>query len=61
MAKLIEPVAAVLFVCCAVAMANYYMDLGWFGSYGRQVLSIVVLVVVIFAGILVRRKSQKRE
>ena len=40
-------VAAVLLVCLAVAGANYYMDLGWFGQYGRLLVSVSLLLVCI--------------
>lgn len=45
--KLLRLVAALLAICIAVAAANYYMNLGWFGRYGRLVLSIIVLLTCI--------------
>jgi hypothetical protein len=50
---------AIFFVCGAGAMANYYMALGWFGRYGKQVLSVVMLPGAIL--FLVVSTSRKRE
>lgn len=45
--KLVRPVASVVAVFLVVAAANYYMDLGWFGSRGKLVLILAVLLICI--------------
>jgi hypothetical protein len=46
--KLLRPVAAVLAICVLGAAATYYLDLGWFGRWGKLVLSVSVLFVCFF-------------
>jgi hypothetical protein len=33
------------------AAVNYYMDLGWFGRYGRLVLSVTILLTCILVAL----------
>jgi hypothetical protein len=60
MANLFRPLMVVLFICLVAAAANYYMDLGWFGRYGRLALRGVMLVGL-FAVIYLPRMSRNRE
>jgi len=38
----------------AVAYANYYMDLGWFGQYGKVILSATTFFGVVLLMVFVR-------
>jgi hypothetical protein len=56
--KLVRSLAAVLAACVAGAAANYYMDLGWFGRYGKLMLSITLIlgcILVMFSQALRKR------
>ena len=44
---LLRPLAAVLTLCLLGAAANYYMELGWFGSRGKLVVSVTLLLTCI--------------
>ena len=45
--RLIKPSGAILAVLLVAACANYYMDLGWFGRYGRAVVNVLILSVIV--------------
>lgn len=46
--------AAFLAVLLLAAAANYYLDLGWFGNYGRLVLSILLLLSCVLLAVAIR-------
>lgn len=52
MERLLGPLAAILFFCVIGAAVNYYMELGWFGRFGRFVLVLTMLAVLIFFTLL---------
>ena len=46
--------SAVMAAWMAVAYANYYMDLGWFGQYGKVILSATTFFGVVLLMVFVR-------
>jgi hypothetical protein len=48
-----------LFLCLFVASLNYYMDLGWFGRFGKLAVSIVILLICVL--ILIARQTMRKE
>lgn len=44
----LRPLSAIFGLCVLGAGANYYFDLGWFGSQPRFALSLTLLVSCIF-------------
>jgi hypothetical protein len=60
---LMRLVSGVMTVWIAVAAANYYMDLGWFGHYGKIILSATTFFGVILLAVFVRlwRSPEKKD
>jgi hypothetical protein len=52
--------AACLAVLLLATMANDYLELGWFGSRSRLVVSILVLVTCVFAASAIRHDQTKK-
>ena len=52
--RLLRLVAAVLTIGTCIVVANYYMDLGWFGRYAKVVLNAALLLVCIFLMVMRR-------
>ena len=50
--------AAALVPLIVGAAANYYMDLGWFGRYGRLALSVMVLLTCVLVALGRRVRPQ---
>ena len=52
--NLMRLASAAMAVWMAVAAANYYMDLGWFGHYGKIILSATAFLGVILLMVFVQ-------
>lgn len=52
--------AAILAVVLVLASANEYLELGWFGRYGRIVVSVVTLVTVLFLAFAIRNWREEQ-
>jgi len=57
--RLLGPLAAILLVAVCAAAVNYYLGLGWFGSYGKFALSKTLILVCILV-ILSRQVGKDR-
>jgi len=56
--KAIQFIAAVLGIALAAAVANLYLELGWFGGEARLVVSILVLLTCILAALAFKRDER---
>lgn len=55
--KAIRVAAAIAGVLTLLAAANFYLELGWFGSRSRLVLSLSLLLVIVVVAMALRHKD----
>jgi branched-subunit amino acid permease len=58
--KILRGVAGLLAILVVAAAANYYLELGWFGSRGRFVLSVLLLLACMVVAIAIRNAEPVR-
>lgn len=56
----LRPIAAIIAVVLLLTSANYYLELGWFGRYGRIVLSVALLATVLVLAFAFRNSREKQ-